>query len=345
MKRLLDGETVDFDGEFFKAKRARLYVKTERRPPIYLSAFHEGAAELAGRLADGVWTLGDPRKAAPVIAAYRRGAEEAGREPGEIILQTLAAWGDTDEAALEGSREWKGTLVDEHYTDPIADPAEIGRNGEEQVEDEQLESTAIVSADPDTHAKKLKALEKLGATAVCVMNCSGADPTGCSASTVSPCCRPCATPRCRGSTRSSGRRSSRWRPSARSRSSATRGTSRRSRRRGCGSGSRTRRTDLGQGARLRYRLSLFGVPVRWLTEIVEWKPPRTFVDLQLEGPYRLWEHTHRIRPVAGGTEIYDHVRYALPLDPLASLARPLTVERWLDAIFDFRARRVAELVR
>jgi ligand-binding SRPBCC domain-containing protein len=103
--------------------------------------------------------------------------------------------------------------------------------------------------------------------------------------------------------------------------------------------------ELRRGARLRYRLSLFGVPVRWLTEIVEWKPPRTFVDLQLEGPYRLWEHTHRIRPVAGGTEIYDHVRYALPLDPLASLARPLTVERWLDAIFDFRARRVAELVR
>jgi ligand-binding SRPBCC domain-containing protein len=103
--------------------------------------------------------------------------------------------------------------------------------------------------------------------------------------------------------------------------------------------------ELGHGARLRYRLSLFGVPVRWLTEIVEWKPPRTFVDLQLEGPYRLWEHTHRISPLAGGTEIYDHVRYALPLDPLASLARPLTVERWLDAIFDFRARRVAELVR
>jgi coenzyme F420-dependent glucose-6-phosphate dehydrogenase len=178
VKRLLDGETVDFDGEFFKAKHARLYVRTERRPPIYLSAFHEGAAELAGRLADGVWTLGDPRKAAPVIAAYRRGAEEAGREPGEIILQTLAAWGETDEAALEGSREWKGTLVDEHYTDPIADPAEIGRNGQEQVEDEELESSAIVSADPDTHAKKLRALEKLGATAVCVMNCSGADPHG-----------------------------------------------------------------------------------------------------------------------------------------------------------------------
>ena len=89
--QLLDGHRVDFQGEFFSAKGARLYLKTQRRPPVYLSAFNEGAAEVAGRLADGVWTLGDPKKAAPVIAAYRRGAEEAGREPGESSSRPLPA--------------------------------------------------------------------------------------------------------------------------------------------------------------------------------------------------------------------------------------------------------------
>jgi coenzyme F420-dependent glucose-6-phosphate dehydrogenase len=175
--RLLDGEIVDFDGDFFQAKRARLYVKPERRPPVYMSAFYERAAEVAGGLADGVWTLGDPRQAAPVIAGYRRGAEEAGREPGEIILQTLASWAPSDEQALDSSREWKGTLVDEHYTDPIADPAQIGRAGDE-LSDETFESQAIVSADPETHVKRIRTMEKLGATAVCVMNVSGADPLG-----------------------------------------------------------------------------------------------------------------------------------------------------------------------
>jgi len=175
--RLLDGETVTFDGDFFRAKRARLYLKLERRPPVYLSAFNEGAAELAGRLADGVWTLGDPRQAPAVIAAYRRGAEAAGREPGEIVLQTLASWAPSDEQTLSGAREWKGTLVDEHYVEPIADPAEIGRGGEE-VSDSTFESLAIVSADPETHVKKLRLLERLGATTVCVMNVSGADPSG-----------------------------------------------------------------------------------------------------------------------------------------------------------------------
>jgi coenzyme F420-dependent glucose-6-phosphate dehydrogenase len=167
--RLLDGETVDFEGEHFRAHRACLHVEYDRRPPVYLSAFYEHAAELAGRLADGIWTLGDPLQAPTLIAAYRRGADQAGREPGEIILQTLAT------ESLDEAREWKGTLVDEHYTELIADPAEIGRAGEE-ISDRTFEAKAIVSEDPDTHWKNIERLVKLGATTVCVMNVSASDP-------------------------------------------------------------------------------------------------------------------------------------------------------------------------
>jgi hypothetical protein len=40
----------------------------------------------------------------------------------------------------------------------------------------------------------------------------------------------------------------------------------------------------------------------------------------------------------------DVVRYALPLGPLGELARRLFVARDLEAIFDFRARRIVELL-
>lgn len=100
---------------------------------------------------------------------------------------------------------------------------------------------------------------------------------------------------------------------------------------------------LARGSLLRYRLRLFGVPVGWLTEITDWRPPRTFTDVQVRGPYRLWEHTHRLVPVAGGTEIQDHVRYRVPGGPLAPLVdRP--VRRWLDRIFDYRADRLRALL-
>jgi ligand-binding SRPBCC domain-containing protein len=98
--------------------------------------------------------------------------------------------------------------------------------------------------------------------------------------------------------------------------------------------------QLAAGSRLRYRLRLFGVPIGWLTEIRQWVPPRSFVDVQLRGPYRLWEHTHRLSPVPGGTEIHDHVRYQV----LGGALVDLLVRRWLRAIFDYRAERTAELL-
>jgi ligand-binding SRPBCC domain-containing protein len=101
--------------------------------------------------------------------------------------------------------------------------------------------------------------------------------------------------------------------------------------------------ELAERSLLRYRLRLFGVPVRWLTQITRWQPPRTFVDLQLEGPYVLWEHTHRLTSVEGGTEIYDHVRYRVPGGPAAPVL-DLVIRRLLAAIFDYRAARTHDLL-
>jgi len=102
---------------------------------------------------------------------------------------------------------------------------------------------------------------------------------------------------------------------------------------------------LERGSRLEYRLRLLGLPIRWRTEITEWRPPFGFTDVQVAGPYRRWEHTHRLSTVAGGTEIRDRVVYRLPYEPVAGLLAPLTVRPWLRAIFDYRARQTAALLR
>lgn len=98
---------------------------------------------------------------------------------------------------------------------------------------------------------------------------------------------------------------------------------------------------LERGSFLRYRLRLYGIPVRWLTEIESWQPPRGFSDRQLRGPYLLWLHSHRFAPVAAGTEIYDNVRYRVPGGPLAPTR---LVRRLVDEIFDYRAARLRELL-
>lgn len=176
--RLLNGETLDFTGRYFRTEGARLYLRTENRPPVFMSAFGTEAAAIAGRLADGVWTLGDPTKAPSVIGAYRRACEKAGKPPGEIIIQGLMSWAETDPAALESSREWKGTLVDENYAKDVHDPLEVERLGTTGVSDRKWKLMGAVSSDPAVHTRQIKAMSELGATAVAVMNVSGADPIG-----------------------------------------------------------------------------------------------------------------------------------------------------------------------
>ena len=102
--------------------------------------------------------------------------------------------------------------------------------------------------------------------------------------------------------------------------------------------------ELRDGSLIAYRLELFRVPIRWLTRIVAWQPPRSFADEQISGPYPLWEHTHRFSPVDDGTEIYDHVRYRVPGGPLAPVVQRPFVGRWLDEIFDYRAERLRALI-
>jgi len=103
--------------------------------------------------------------------------------------------------------------------------------------------------------------------------------------------------------------------------------------------------EMRAGALVEYRLRLRGLPISWLTRIEEWEPGVRFVDMQLRGPYALWHHTHTFEPDgAGGTVMRDTVRYALPGGPLGALPQRLFVRAELDRIFDFRARRVPELL-
>jgi len=174
--RLYDGERVDHAGKHFSTKQAYLHTLPERRPPIYVSAFGPRAAAVAGRFGDGVWTLADPEQAPEVIEAYTSAAEGAGKEPGEILLQVGFSWAQDDDAALEGARVWKGAQPDEFYTDDWHEPKAMYEHGEEQISDDDLKESFIISSDPDTHVERIREVEQLGATTVVLMNNSGADP-------------------------------------------------------------------------------------------------------------------------------------------------------------------------
>ena len=98
--------------------------------------------------------------------------------------------------------------------------------------------------------------------------------------------------------------------------------------------------ELSKGSLIDYRIRLHGIPIGWQTEISSWEPPYSFIDRQVRGPYRLWEHLHTFTEVDGGTLTVDRVRYRASGGRLANW---LVVEKDLRRIFEHRRQRMLEL--
>jgi ligand-binding SRPBCC domain-containing protein len=93
-----------------------------------------------------------------------------------------------------------------------------------------------------------------------------------------------------------------------------------------------------------YRVSpLFGIPMSWQTKITEVNAPHYFVDEQLKGPYAYWHHEHHFREVKGGTEMTDLVQWRVPLGWAGDVVNELLVRKRVQAIFDFREKKLTEL--
>jgi ligand-binding SRPBCC domain-containing protein len=103
--------------------------------------------------------------------------------------------------------------------------------------------------------------------------------------------------------------------------------------------------EMRRGARIDYQIRVHGIPMVWKSEIREWDPPHRFVDVQLRGPYRVWEHTHEFSAVAGGTLVRDAVNYALPLGWVGEMVRRAVVARDVSAIFEHRRTALATIFK
>ena len=81
VQRLLAGQTVDHDGEFFNFEQARIFPTPDPPIPVYVGGRADAALRRAGKYADGwlgIWCSSD--RYAESIAIYDQAAEEAERD-------------------------------------------------------------------------------------------------------------------------------------------------------------------------------------------------------------------------------------------------------------------------
>ncbi len=86
------------------------------------------------------------------------------------------SWAEDDDAALEGARVWKSTQIPDYFTDDWHDPRAMYERAESEVSDDDFKESYIIGSDPRHHVERIREVEELGATVVCLQNGSGAAP-------------------------------------------------------------------------------------------------------------------------------------------------------------------------
>ena len=98
------------------------------------------------------------------------------------------------------------------------------------------------------------------------------------------------------------------------------------------------------GQIIQYNVSpIFGIKLRWVTEITHVIDNKYFVDEQRFGPYSLWHHKHFFKEIKGGILMEDVVDYKIPLGWLGQLAHFIFVKNRLKKIFKFRENMLVKL--
>lgn len=90
---------------------------------------------------------------------------------------------------------------------------------------------------------------------------------------------------------------------------------------------------------------LFGIPLKWCTEITHVADRQYFVDEQRFGPYAFWHHQHRFTAVTGGVLMEDILHYKLPFGFLGDIVDSLLVKNEVLGIFAYRKKILSDRFR
>jgi len=143
---------VEFDGEYFKIKNAKLYTPPTGKIPLYMAAVGEQAIKTAAKYTDGLITLVKPNKSNETFEMFNKAAVKEGRDPAlmEKIAKPKISYSEDYDKALKSTEFWRASLLEDVFNLNISDPRELEQKAKEEVSDEKLrQSTLIVTSIED----------------------------------------------------------------------------------------------------------------------------------------------------------------------------------------------------
>ena len=149
IRDLWRGEVTSFQGDYYTVENARIYTLPKALPPIHIAASGPRAAELAGRIGDGLIGTGPE---SDLLEAFK---EAGGRGPryGQVTVCWAASESEARKTALEW---WPTAAIPGEATQELPNPAHFEQLATIVTEDMIAESISC-GPDPAPHLAKIRA--------------------------------------------------------------------------------------------------------------------------------------------------------------------------------------------
>lgn len=145
MRRLLDGEKLTYEGEFYVTDRAKLYSPPFGPVPILMAAGGPKSASLAGEKAQGVITsVKDPAETVErVIEPLQRAAAEAAKPAPTVLATRWSIFATDEDEAWKALYPWRGLRAPGRLE--AVDPQELRERADAMPRGEVLDRYSLVS--------------------------------------------------------------------------------------------------------------------------------------------------------------------------------------------------------
>ena len=172
MRRLLDGEKLTFEGEYYQTDRAKLYSPPIGPVPIWLAAGGPKSAALAAAKAEGIITsVKDPADTIErVVEPSKAAAAELGRPAPKILASRWSIKADNDDQAWEALYSWRGLRAPGRLE--AVDPQTLRERADELPREEVLGRYSQVSTADDIVETYRPLIEDLHADVVTIQMAS-----------------------------------------------------------------------------------------------------------------------------------------------------------------------------
>jgi coenzyme F420-dependent glucose-6-phosphate dehydrogenase len=161
IRLLWKGDLQSHRGRYYQVENARLYTLPDRPPPLMVAASGPKAAQLAGRIGDGLVTT-DPDP--DLLQTFRR---SGGRGKPAYVEQTVC-WGESEDRARKTAHEiWSLSALDGPLFTELALPSHF-EAAFKPLTEEAVAEAVVCGPSRARHIEALRKVARAGYTHVCV---------------------------------------------------------------------------------------------------------------------------------------------------------------------------------